>query len=166
MIYEVTVRERVMRVAITASGRGWAIRLDDGPERVFTGGSIGAAEWLLREGPDTHRIGLCLEGDDAKLQLDGTFVAAHVVDPRKSMFDLGEAGDQGKLATQMPGVVVRVLVSVGDAVTKGDVLLVVEAMKMENEFRAPMDGVVAEVAVSAGQTVDTGELLVRIEEPA
>ena len=59
----------------------------------------------------------------------------------------------------MPGAILSVSVKQGDAVKKGQVLLVLEAMKMENEILAPRDGVVAALSVQAGQTVETGSLL-------
>jgi biotin carboxyl carrier protein len=65
-----------------------------------------------------------------------------------------------KVKSQMPGKIVRVLVSVGSEVKKGQSLLVMEAMKMENEIKCPQDGVIKEVKVSEGQAVETGaELL-------
>jgi biotin carboxyl carrier protein len=59
----------------------------------------------------------------------------------------------------MPGKVLRVLVTVGEAVTERQPVVVVEAMKMENELRAAAAGVVAELHVSEGQSVDAGTLL-------
>ena len=63
----------------------------------------------------------------------------------------------------MPGRVVRVLVERGSSVKAGDPLLVLEAMKMENQLRSPVDGVVAELEVVAGQVVATGDKLVVVE---
>ena len=60
----------------------------------------------------------------------------------------------------IPGRVAAVAVAVGDAVTAGQTLLVVEAMKMQNELRSPRDGVVERVAVAVGETIDLGDLLV------
>jgi len=60
----------------------------------------------------------------------------------------------------IPGRVAAVAVAVGDSVTVGRTLLVVEAMKMQNELRAPRDGVVERVAVGVGETIDLGDLLV------
>ena len=60
----------------------------------------------------------------------------------------------------IPGRVAAVAVTVGDTVTVGQTLLVVEAMKMQNELRAPRDGVVERVSVGVGETIDLGDLLV------
>lgn len=62
----------------------------------------------------------------------------------------------------MPGTINAVKIKVGDSVTKGQVLVVLEAMKMENEIMADSDGTVASVAVSQGQTVNTGDVLVTL----
>lgn len=76
-----------------------------------------------------------------------------------------EAGTDGPTTVHaiIPGVVVAVAVTPGDAVTAGQRLLVVEAMKMQNELRAPRDGVVGRVAVGERQTIEVGDLLVVIE---
>ena len=62
----------------------------------------------------------------------------------------------------MPGTILDVKVSVGQAVKNGDVLCVLEAMKMENEIAAPCDGVVASINVTKGATVNTGDLLLSL----
>lgn len=59
----------------------------------------------------------------------------------------------------MPGTILKVNVANGQAVKKGDVLMVLEAMKMENEIMAPSDGTVASVNVQAGASVDSGAVL-------
>jgi pyruvate carboxylase subunit B len=63
----------------------------------------------------------------------------------------------------MPGKVVRILVDVGDSVNFDQGLLVLEAMKMQNEIRAPKSGVVKEIGVVEGKAVNSGDLLVSLE---
>ena len=74
------------------------------------------------------------------------------------------AGAVRHQGSPMPGRVVRVLVAVGDRVTARQGVVVVEAMKMENELRTPRDGVVKEIAVAPGAAVETGAVLVVIED--
>ncbi len=68
-----------------------------------------------------------------------------------------------KVKAQMPGKIVKLLVKVGDTIAKDQPLLVMEAMKMENEIRATAPGVVELIGVEAGQAVETGAELVRIQ---
>ncbi|MCK5182454.1 MAG: biotin/lipoyl-binding protein [Dehalococcoidia bacterium] len=68
------------------------------------------------------------------------------------------------ITSPLPGKILSVKVSVGDAVKEGDVLLIVEAMKMENEIVAPVNGTVTEVAAKAETTVQIGDELITIEE--
>ena len=74
------------------------------------------------------------------------------------------AGKAGSVVVKapMPGNIMKVNVKVGDAVKKGDVLCILEAMKMENEIFAPADGTVASVEVSQGATVATDAVLVTL----
>jgi biotin carboxyl carrier protein len=71
-------------------------------------------------------------------------------------------GGAQTLVAPLPGRIVRVSVKPGDRVEKGDTLLVIEAMKMENEYRAGSAGTVSEVRVTPGQTVNGGDVLVVI----
>ncbi len=87
-------------------------------------------------------------------------------DPRRldeeKAVDSGRAGLQ-RICAEMPGKIVRVMVRVGDAVGFNQALLVVEAMKMQNEIRAPKAGVVKEVDAREGGTVTSGAFLLSIE---
>lgn len=69
---------------------------------------------------------------------------------------------QGAISAMMPGKIVSVAVKEGESIKEGDVVCVLEAMKMENELRAPKEGTVEKVHVSAGSSVERGEILVEI----
>jgi biotin carboxyl carrier protein len=81
---------------------------------------------------------------------------------RRGVDTAGAAGEQRILAP-MPGKVLRVLAKAGDAVTLRQPLIVIEAMKMENELTSPKAGRVKEVSVGEGQSVEAGRLLVTVE---
>jgi biotin carboxyl carrier protein len=83
---------------------------------------------------------------------------------RRSRHDDGPAGSgPQRIMAPMPGKVVRVLVAQGEAVRARQPVVVVEAMKMENELRAGRDGTVSEIHAQEGQSVDAGGLLVVIQ---
>ena len=86
-------------------------------------------------------------------------------DPRKWNPEASGASAQGRasLKAPMPGKVVRVLVAAGDSVAAGQGLVVVEAMKMQNELKSTRAGVVLEVHAQEGQTVEAGSLLAVVE---
>jgi biotin carboxyl carrier protein len=74
-----------------------------------------------------------------------------------------EIAGRAEIKAMMPGRVVNVLVKPGETVAQGQGLIIIEAMKMENELKSPKAGVVAEVKVAAGQTVEKGGVLIVIE---
>jgi biotin carboxyl carrier protein len=94
-----------------------------------------------------------------EVRVDGARFTA-VVEAKRGRASDPVSGD-GRIVAPMPGRVVRVMVAAGDRVTARQPVVVVEAMKMENELRAPHDGVVRTVSVSAGTAIEAGaELLV------
>jgi biotin carboxyl carrier protein len=74
------------------------------------------------------------------------------------------AGGAGALITHMPGKVVKLFKQEGDTVSKGETVLILEAMKMENEIKAGTDGKIKAVNVKEGQALEAGFLMVEIEE--
>ncbi len=73
------------------------------------------------------------------------------------------AGGGGAVTAPMPGTVLKILVNVGDAVTAGQTVMVIEAMKMENEIKANSTGNVSKILVSSGDNVAAGAPLINIE---
>jgi len=102
---------------------------------------------------------------DAEVFVNGQRLQAEVADPRDRRGARDGAAIHGnrQVRAPMPGKVVRVLAAVGDTVEEGRGLVVVEAMKMQNEMKSPTSGRVAEVRVTAGAAVTAGEVLVVIE---
>jgi len=142
--YVVTMNGRTASVDLIRAGAFlYSLRLDDGTQFSLT----------------HHR-----DGNTHEVSLSGSKVVVEVVDPltlrRRSREDAGSAG--GVVKALMPGRIVRVLVNQGDVVRKGAGLLILEAMKMENEIIAPADGTVDELFVSPGDTVEAGAQLLHI----
>jgi biotin carboxyl carrier protein len=100
-----------------------------------------------------------------RVHAGGEEFRAEVIDPRQWRRQRGNAAEaegRQQVVASMPGKVVRVLVKTGDAVEAGQGLVVVEAMKMQNEIRSPKTGKVERLRVSEGQAVNAGEVLVVI----
>lgn len=74
------------------------------------------------------------------------------------------AANAGDLITDMPGKIVKLMTSEGAMVSEGDTLIILEAMKMENEIKAGISGVVKAVHVEEGQVLESGHLMIEIEE--
>jgi acetyl/propionyl-CoA carboxylase alpha subunit len=118
-------------------------------------------------------MSLLIDGRQYRCVLDGDGVVIggrrfgfEVTDPRSLQGRRGVgAGTDGPrpVKAPMPGRMVRVLVEVGDEVEEGQALLVIEAMKMQNELKSPKTGRVARIAVAVGDTVGSGEVLVVVE---
>lgn len=87
--------------------------------------------------------------------------AAPVAAPAPAAAPAAKSAGAGaiKVASPMPGKILDVKANVGDAVKKGQVILILEAMKMENEVVAPEDGTVASIDVASGATVEAGDTL-------
>jgi len=109
-----------------------------------------------------------LEGDRVRaggiaydLEVEG--LVEEKAGPRRA--SAAPAGGAGAVTAIMPGKIIRMLVVEGDEVTEGDVVCILEAMKMENELKAPQSGTVKAVHVSPGQDVEMGALIVEVEAP-
>ena len=142
--YRVKVGDRWLSADLIPAGPFLrSLRLEDGTQFSFT----------------HHRTGTLHE-----ISMQASTVHVDVIDPlslkRKRRED--ETGGTGVIKALMPGRIVRVLVEQGTAVRKGAGLLVLEAMKMENEIQSPADGIVDQVFVKAGDTVEGGADLVHV----
>jgi acetyl/propionyl-CoA carboxylase alpha subunit len=127
--------------------------------------------------PDQRADGVMdLEVDGRRLRVAVTVVGDHVdVDSplghtpllRQPLFpDIAADEAAGGLRAPMPGSVVSVHAEVGQSVTRGDLLVILEAMKMEHRVTAPHDGEIAELRVAAGDAVNTDDVLVVLNDPA
>jgi len=99
------------------------------------------------------------------IQVNDRIFDVEIFDPRelRARSTAGASHGRQNIAAPMPGKVVRLLVAVGDQVEPGQGLIVVEAMKMQNEMKSPKAGTVVELKTKDGATVSAGEILIIIE---
>jgi pyruvate carboxylase subunit B len=147
---------------------GDAIRLGGADLSVEVRDLAGGGRFLVRLG-DRNAVGFAARRDGAwEIQLEGRHYRILVDDERRHRIrrlaaETGQAAGPAELRAPMPGLIVRVPVEEGAEVRQGDSLIVMEAMKMENELRAEGDATVARVHVREGETVDRDELLVTFD---
>ena len=95
-----------------------------------------------------------------------TFILDKTVAPKTKARPKADLNDVSQVAAPIPGLIAQLQVSVGGKVAKGDKLLMMEAMKMQNTVYAPCDGVIAELHVALGDTVEAKDLLIKIRTAA
>jgi propionyl-CoA carboxylase alpha chain len=140
--------------------------------RVGRDGLVSDIDGVLLVRLDPHQVVLTVDGVQRDFQVRRYGPAVHVDSPLGAVAftvverfaDPADLVAAGSLLAPMPGSVVRVAVAVGDAVTAGQPILWLEAMKMQHQITAPADGVVRELPVSAGQQVDVGAVLAVVAE--
>ena len=104
--------------------------------------------------------------DPIDVQTGGRSYSIKLVDPKRLRGSVGRdhhGAGAAEIRAAMPGKVVRILLQAGSPVIKGDGVLIVEAMKMQNELKAPKDGTIKDVSVEEGSTVSAGDVLAVIE---
>jgi biotin carboxyl carrier protein len=157
---------REFPVEVERLGSGYRVRLGD---RWIVADLVNAGAFVrsLRMEDGTQYVVI----DHREKDLHQVTLAHHIIkvelsDPlalRRARED--ESIDSGSVRALMPGRIVRIFVQPGEEVRKGAALLILEAMKMENEVQSPRDGTIGHVAVKPGETVEGGAELMRIDAP-
>jgi biotin carboxyl carrier protein len=162
-----------VKYEVTTDGRAAVLTLENVRFRyeLESGESIEQEYSLLEAGRGTYSV--LIDGrsytatllSGGEVSVNGRVFRVEVFDPRsmRGRRRAGETEGRQSVAAPMPGRVIRVLVEVGQEVEAEQGLIVVEAMKMQNEMKSPKSGRVAEVKTAAGATVAAGEVLVVIE---
>jgi biotin carboxyl carrier protein len=157
--YQLALRREGARVVAEVDGRTYELEA----QATEPGG------WLLRAGGRVYecRVADGATADEAReVSIGPQTFQITLIDPKRlrhtSSAD-AHAGGRAALQAAMPGKVVRVLVEAGAQVEAGDALVVVEAMKMQNELKSPKTGTVVELHAVAGATVNAGDVLAAVE---
>jgi len=163
--FEVETSRRRRTIEVQRSGQGWTVAVDGKALSLDLARS--GDRWSLLVDKASHEFAIESRGQGSHLvHVDGHAVPVTVLTAgkRRSLDGSGTTPATGPIAVvaPMPGRVVKVLVKAGDEVAARQGLVVVEAMKMENELRAPRAGTVAEVRVREGAPVEANVVLVVI----
>ena len=170
MAWEITLGERVQRVEVQDVDGGYRLTVDG--ETLDVSASFPQAGVLrMVHGGRSHSVDVRAVPDGQEVVLGGVRYDVGVIDERDKAMRLlrGAAAGAGAgevISTSMPGKVVALLVAEGEPVTAGQGVIVIEAMKMENELKAAHDGVVERIPVAVGDAVEAGAELVIIAPPA
>ena len=168
MKFHAQVGEITHKVEITRNGDRIVARIDD-REYDLEVSQPEPSVYLFKENGKIHEFFFAPRSSpDAPVTVSGRHgdVEVKLVDPKRLRGGTaagGAADGTAEIKTMMPGKVVRVIAKPGDQVEKGDPVLVVEAMKMQNDLKSPKAGIVKEIRVEESATVSAGDILAIIE---
>jgi len=165
MIYEVKVADRVHRVELEKIESGWRCKVDGQETPLDAVSTQDGVLSLLLDGK-SYEIKQENTGTDFNIVVGGLRFPTQIRDPRSLRSRRGaDSGTEGvkKIVAPMPGKVVRILAQPGTAVEHGQGVIVIEAMKMQNELKSPKKGIVKKLTVHEGAAVEAGQSLAEVE---
>ena len=166
MKYHITVNGREHEVVLVERAGELTVEVDGQPAEVSYDEVDSLGQVALVMNGETYAISIESDGSAGHVAVAGKSFKVELEDERERAAHAADrAGGKsgGVVESAMPGVVVEVLVAVGDDVEAGQSLLILEAMKMQNEIAAPAAAKVAAVHVEQGAAVGAGEKLVTLE---
>jgi biotin carboxyl carrier protein len=164
MTYDITIDGKHYRLDLNRSEGSWSCRLDG--REVEIDAVVARPDVLsLRIGNRAYEVKCERVSGDMHLWVGSARFAVEVRDPRSLSGRVRLQDEQGprKLTAPMPGKIVRILLSQGAEVEAGVGVLVVEAMKMQNEIKSPKKGTIQKILVSEGAAVNAGDVLAIVE---
>ncbi len=167
MAYLATLGDQTHRIEVQElEGNLYRVTID-GVERVVDGRQLSAHTYSLLVDQRSFTVDVTAKEDTYTVLCEGKSFRLKLLDERRlrpggQVLD-GDKEEKKEVRAFMPGKIVEVLVAAEEEVTKEQGLLIIEAMKMENEVRSPSSGKVKEIRVTPGQVVEAGELLVQLE---
>ena len=164
MNYDIAIDGKSHRLDLNRVDGRWSCRLDG--REVEVDAVLARPDVLsLRIGNQAYEVKCERVAGETHLWVGSARFAAEVRDPRSLRGRVRAADDHGpkKLTAPMPGKIVRVLVTEGVSIEAGAGVLVVEAMKMQNELKSPKKGTIQKILVSEGAAVNAGDVLAIVE---
>jgi biotin carboxyl carrier protein len=176
MFFEADLRGKHYKIDITETKRAWMINLQE-QENEWTKYEISKDDYRLVE----NVISFIFEGESYILDVIGSGIEYNVYTRsayrnvtiyndeailHESLKKGGSLGGSDKMVSGMPGKIVKIMVEKGDIVKANQPILIMEAMKMENEMRATEDTKIKEILVKPGDSVESGQTLITFEPQA
>lgn len=155
--YQIEVDENLSQAKIDQSDIEFEI-VQNNPEKL-----------LLRVGTKLYKVdNISVNGGEVQFSVNGSFLTAQVKDEddlllEKLGFSTNSKASAGTLIAPMPGKILEILVNEGEEVKAGQPVLILEAMKMENELKAPADGIVEKILASKNDNVEKKQPLLEIK---
>jgi biotin carboxyl carrier protein len=165
VVLKISSGEEKTHIEVVTSAGKWKVRVDN-KEVSCDWVRLPGGEYSLIHDGRVFDLLVDLDNDSCSVAGRAGAYSFRITDPRRlsaqQVVEEGRAGLQ-RLYAEMPGKVVRILAKEGDLVTYDQGLLVIEAMKMQNEIRSPKSGTIKEIGVNDGKAVNTGDFLLSIE---
>jgi biotin carboxyl carrier protein len=168
MIYFAYIDNKQYRIEISQNGSGLAVSVDNKP-----------VDLRDQKVEQNHMVSFFLNGKYHQIEITSTedgllcwsgsqSVTCQLIDEKTARYAQIANSQTGtikahNLLAPMPGLIIKVEKEIGQSVAKGDGLIIMEAMKMENELKAMHAGIIKQIHVQAGQTVDKNQILITFE---
>jgi len=165
MVYDVAINGKRHRLELARAEAGWHCRLD-GRDIKIDAVLVQRDVLSVLIAGNAYEIKREQTGTDMHLWVGSVPYLAELHDPRSLRRRRGRGADEKgprKLLAPMPGKVVRILIGEGQPVEAGQSILVVEAMKMQNEIKSPKKGTVQKIVAAEGANVNAGDVLAIVE---
>ena len=165
MKYEINTSQRSLEVDFNFESDGLIINVD-GKTLHFQAIQIHSGVYSVLVNNRSFVVGIC-PNEANRVNVNGTPINLELLDAvhlhlRELGWDSMQETKVGLISAQIPGLVTKIFHVPGDEVKEGEPLLLIEAMKMENEIKSPVAGIVKKIGVAEGQTVEKGTNIIEI----
>jgi len=163
--YEINTGKEALQVEFNSAGDKFIIHY--GTEQVtFEAARVQGEMYSVLMNNRSYVVGVCSPDKD-RVNVNGTPISLKLLDAvhlhlRELGWESMHETRAGRIETQIPGLITRIFHKTGDQVNAGDPLFLMEAMKMENEIKAPISGKVIKISMQEGQTVEKGIIIMEI----
>jgi len=165
MQYKVVIDGETVEVAFERTATGIAAKIGDRTYSLDVS-AVKPGVYLLNWGTRSIEVAVLSIGDMFSVSIEGHRIPVEILDGRRMLQRTIRSSDRGgasEMRSPMPGKIIRILTTEGAEVAAGQGIVVMEAMKMQNEIKSSMAGRIQKIAVAEGETVQSGALIAIVE---